>query len=123
MLVPVVGGSDKTTVSVATGNQEFHPVYDSPGNLTNSARRGHGRGVLPVAFLPIPKGIVGNHLVNMPALTLSVLQQANYSEKTLYFKKLVNSYIMLASRSNFLHFNPTWNPQLLCVALMATSKR
>ena len=56
MLVPVVCGSDKTTVSVVTGHQEYHPVYQSPGNLTNTARRGHGNSVLPVAFLPIPKG-------------------------------------------------------------------
>ncbi|KJA15337.1 hypothetical protein HYPSUDRAFT_149256 [Hypholoma sublateritium FD-334 SS-4] len=55
MLVPVICGSDKTTVSVATGHQEYHPVYQSPGNLTNTARRGHGNSVLPVAFLPIPK--------------------------------------------------------------------
>ncbi|KAJ8091523.1 hypothetical protein PM082_024443 [Marasmius tenuissimus] len=55
MFVPVVCGSDKTTVSVATGHQEYHPVYQSPGNITNAARRGHGSGVLPSAFLPIPK--------------------------------------------------------------------
>ncbi|KAI9511704.1 hypothetical protein F5148DRAFT_1274142 [Russula earlei] len=29
MLVPIFSGSDKTTVSVATGNQEYHPVYTS----------------------------------------------------------------------------------------------
>ncbi|KAH9954257.1 hypothetical protein BJV74DRAFT_880185 [Russula compacta] len=50
-----VAGSDKTTVSVATGHQEYHPVYMSPGNLTNIARRSHGNALLPVAFLPIPK--------------------------------------------------------------------
>ncbi|KAH9952829.1 hypothetical protein BJV74DRAFT_929895 [Russula compacta] len=55
MFVPVVAGSDKTTVSVATGHQEYHPVYMSPGNLTNVARRAHGNALLPVAFLPIPK--------------------------------------------------------------------
>ncbi|KAJ7824684.1 hypothetical protein B0H13DRAFT_2446949 [Mycena leptocephala] len=55
MFVPVVAGSDKTTVSVGTGHQEYHPVYSSPGNLTGIARRAHGNGVLPVAFLPIPK--------------------------------------------------------------------
>ncbi|KAJ7612392.1 hypothetical protein DFH06DRAFT_1345137 [Mycena polygramma] len=53
--VPVIAGSDKTTVSVATGHQEYHPVYASPGVLTGVARRAHGNGVLPVAFLPIPK--------------------------------------------------------------------
>ena len=57
MLVPVIAGSDKTTVSVATGHQEYHPVYVSPGVITNTARRGHGVGVLPVAFLPIPKSM------------------------------------------------------------------
>ncbi|EAU82306.2 hypothetical protein CC1G_08918 [Coprinopsis cinerea okayama7 len=55
MFVPIVAGSDKTTVSVATGHQEYHPVYMSVGNLHNTARRAHGSGVLPVAFLPIPK--------------------------------------------------------------------
>ncbi|KAJ7038606.1 hypothetical protein C8F04DRAFT_951033, partial [Mycena alexandri] len=53
--VPVVAGSDKTTVSVATGHQEYHPVYASPGVLSGPARRAHGNGVLPVAFLAIPK--------------------------------------------------------------------
>ena len=55
MFVPVIAGSDKTTVSVATGHQEYHPVYMSPGNLSNVARRAHGNALLPVAFLPIPK--------------------------------------------------------------------
>ncbi|KAF9053428.1 hypothetical protein BJ165DRAFT_1571490 [Panaeolus papilionaceus] len=55
MLVPIVAGSDKMTVSVARGHQEFHPVYLSPGNLTNTGCRAHGNSVLPVAFLPIPK--------------------------------------------------------------------
>jgi len=55
MLIPVVSGEDKTTVSVATGHQEYHPVYVSPGNISNVARRSHGDGVLPVAFLPIAK--------------------------------------------------------------------
>ncbi|KAH9994306.1 hypothetical protein BJV74DRAFT_877659 [Russula compacta] len=34
MFVPIVAGSDKTTVSVATGHQQYHPVYMSPGNVT-----------------------------------------------------------------------------------------
>jgi Plavaka transposase len=57
MFLPVVAGSDKTTVSVATGHQEYHPVYMSPGNFTNIARRAQGNAVLPVAFLPIPKSM------------------------------------------------------------------
>ncbi|KAF8263103.1 hypothetical protein EI94DRAFT_1773032 [Lactarius quietus] len=46
MLIPVVAGSDKTTVSVATRHQEYHPVYVSLGNITSTARRGHGNGIL-----------------------------------------------------------------------------
>ena len=55
MLVPVIAGSDKTTVSVATGHQEFHPVYAGAGNLDNTARRSHSQGMVPIALLPIPK--------------------------------------------------------------------
>ncbi|KAH9008005.1 hypothetical protein EDB84DRAFT_1591273 [Lactarius hengduanensis] len=47
---------DKTTVSVATGHVEYHPLYLSVGNLHNEARRGHRNGVIPIAFLAIPKG-------------------------------------------------------------------
>lgn len=55
MVVPIIGGSDKTTVSVATGHQEFHPFYLSLGNIDNSLRRAHRDAILPVAFLSIPK--------------------------------------------------------------------
>ncbi|KAH9030207.1 hypothetical protein EDB85DRAFT_1866627, partial [Lactarius pseudohatsudake] len=55
MFVPIVAGSDKTTVSIATGGQEYHPLYASLGNITNTAWHGHRNGVMPIAFLPIPK--------------------------------------------------------------------
>lgn len=61
MLVPVILGADKTTVSVATGHQEFHPVYLSLGNLHNNMRRAHGDAVLPIAFLSIPKSTYVSH--------------------------------------------------------------
>jgi hypothetical protein len=56
MLVLVILGADKTTVTAATGNQEFHPVYVSIGNVHNTVRRGHRDAVVPLAFLSIPKG-------------------------------------------------------------------
>ncbi|KAI0064201.1 hypothetical protein BV25DRAFT_1914428 [Artomyces pyxidatus] len=55
MLLPVILGADKTTVSVATGNTEFHPLYASAGNVTNEMRRAHRDAVIPIAFLAIPK--------------------------------------------------------------------
>ncbi|KAH9961190.1 hypothetical protein BGW80DRAFT_1255931 [Lactifluus volemus] len=57
MFVPVIAGSDKTTVSIVTGHQEYHPVYMSPGNLTNTAWHAHGNTLLPVMFLPNPKSV------------------------------------------------------------------
>jgi hypothetical protein len=55
MLVTVILGADKTTVSIATGHTEYHPVYLSLGNLDNSMCRGHRDSVIPIAFLAIPK--------------------------------------------------------------------
>jgi len=63
MFVPIIAGSDKTTVSVATGHQEYHPVYMSPGNLTNTAHHAHGSAFLPVMFLLIPKYYLICHLI------------------------------------------------------------
>ncbi|KAK1227851.1 hypothetical protein PQX77_009129 [Marasmius sp. AFHP31] len=55
MLCPVIIGSDKTTVSVATGQNDYYPAYLSNGNLTNNARRAHKGGVSLFMFLAIPK--------------------------------------------------------------------
>ncbi|KAJ2989849.1 hypothetical protein NUW54_g8655 [Trametes sanguinea] len=54
MLTPIILGADKTTCSVATGHQSFHPVYISLGNIHNEMRRAHRDAVVPLAFLPIP---------------------------------------------------------------------
>jgi Plavaka transposase len=56
MYCPIILGSDKTTVSVATGHVEYHPMYLSIGNLHNSVRSAHRNAVIPIAFLAIPKG-------------------------------------------------------------------
>ncbi|KAJ6574091.1 hypothetical protein B0H19DRAFT_1341063 [Mycena capillaripes] len=55
MYTPISFGSDKTTVSVATGDVEYHPAYISLGNPHNSMRRAHRNTVMPFAFLAIPK--------------------------------------------------------------------
>lgn len=56
IFVPVILGSDKTTVSVATGQHEYHPVYLSIGNARNHIRRAHKDALVLIGFLPIPKG-------------------------------------------------------------------
>ncbi|KAI0669707.1 hypothetical protein C8Q78DRAFT_977285 [Trametes maxima] len=58
MFFPFGVAADKTTTSVATGNQEFHPVYLLAGNVTNEMRRAHCDAVVPIAFLAIPKAEV-----------------------------------------------------------------
>jgi hypothetical protein len=58
MYVSSIHRADKTTVSVATGNIEYHPLYASIGNIRNNVRRAHRNGVVVVAFLAIPKGAV-----------------------------------------------------------------
>ncbi|KAF8432343.1 hypothetical protein L210DRAFT_3414078 [Boletus edulis BED1] len=55
MFVPIILGSDKTTVSVGTGNIEYWPLYLTTGNVHNSARRNHGSAVSLLGFLAIPK--------------------------------------------------------------------
>ncbi|KAE9390680.1 hypothetical protein BT96DRAFT_945950 [Gymnopus androsaceus JB14] len=55
MYCPIILGADKTTISVATGHVEYHPLYLSIGNLHNAACRGHRNGVVPIGFLVIPK--------------------------------------------------------------------
>jgi hypothetical protein len=57
MYCPIVLGSDKTIVSVATGHVEYHPLYISIGNPHNTIRRAHRNAVIPIAFLAIPKGM------------------------------------------------------------------
>lgn len=55
MFVPIVLGSDKTTVSVATGQHDYYPLYFGAGVIDNAARRAHRGGISLAAFLSVPK--------------------------------------------------------------------
>ncbi|KIL54638.1 hypothetical protein M378DRAFT_55115, partial [Amanita muscaria Koide BX008] len=52
---PVILGSDKTTVSVAMGQNVYYPLYMSNGLIHNNVRQAHRNGVALIAFLAIPK--------------------------------------------------------------------
>ncbi|KAG1890562.1 uncharacterized protein F5891DRAFT_1131665 [Suillus fuscotomentosus] len=54
MFVPIILGSDKTTVSVATGHNQYWPVYMSICNICNNVRHAHRNGVVLLGFLAIP---------------------------------------------------------------------
>jgi hypothetical protein len=56
MFVPIIMGSDKTTVSVATGDNEFYPLYMSIGNIKNNVCRAHKDALVLIGFLAIAKG-------------------------------------------------------------------
>lgn len=58
MFVPIIMGSDKTTVSVATGQNEYYPLYVSLGNVHNSVRRAHRNAVSLIGFLSMPKSML-----------------------------------------------------------------
>ncbi|EGN93687.1 hypothetical protein SERLA73DRAFT_156242 [Serpula lacrymans var. lacrymans S7.3] len=53
--VPIILGSDKTTVSVATGQNEYYPIYISIGNVHNSVCQAHQNALALLGFLSIPK--------------------------------------------------------------------
>ncbi|KAJ7027114.1 hypothetical protein C8F04DRAFT_1288082 [Mycena alexandri] len=53
--VPIILGSDKTTVSVATGQNDYYPLYMSNGLVYNNVRRAHRNAVTLIGFLAIPK--------------------------------------------------------------------
>ena len=55
-LLPIGLGSDKTTVSVATGQNDYHPLYIYLGNVYNSVWRAHRGAVAVVAFLSVAQG-------------------------------------------------------------------
>ncbi|KAI5987445.1 hypothetical protein EDD15DRAFT_2389481 [Pisolithus albus] len=55
MLVPIILGSDKTTVSVATGQNDYYPLYILIGNIHNKICCAHRNALVLLAFLAIPK--------------------------------------------------------------------
>ena len=61
MLVPIILGSDKTTVSIATGQNDYYPLYLSIGNLHNNTRCAHCNSLVLIAFLAIPKSLYFSH--------------------------------------------------------------
>lgn len=71
MFVPIILGSDKTTVSVGTGHNEYWPVYMSIGNIHNNVRRAHRDGLVLLGFLPIAKSesLIIRRLTVIQALT------------------------------------------------------
>ncbi|KAI6123241.1 hypothetical protein EDD16DRAFT_1691592 [Pisolithus croceorrhizus] len=54
-LVPIILGSDKTTISVATGQTDYYPLYLSIRNMCNTLHCAHQNAVVLIGFLAMPK--------------------------------------------------------------------
>jgi hypothetical protein len=52
---PIIFSSDKTTVSVATGHNEYWPIYLSISNIHDNIRQAHRNGIVLLGLLAIPK--------------------------------------------------------------------
>jgi hypothetical protein len=57
VFVLLILGSDKTTVSVAMGQNEYYPLYISIGNVHNGVWQAHRNALTLVVFLAIPKSM------------------------------------------------------------------
>ncbi|KAG2115732.1 uncharacterized protein F5147DRAFT_743328 [Suillus discolor] len=53
--VPIIIGSNKTTVSIATGQNDYYPLYLLIGNVHNNIQQAHRNTLALVGFLAIPK--------------------------------------------------------------------
>ncbi|KIK82055.1 hypothetical protein PAXRUDRAFT_14923 [Paxillus rubicundulus Ve08.2h10] len=53
--IPVILGSNKMTVSVATGQNNFYLLYLSIGNVHNNVWRAHRDALVLIGFLTMPK--------------------------------------------------------------------
>ena len=51
-------------MSVATGSNDYWPLYLSIGNLPNNVCRAHRGSVLVVSFLAVPHGEFPNQLIS-----------------------------------------------------------
>ncbi|OBZ69148.1 hypothetical protein A0H81_10933 [Grifola frondosa] len=100
--VPIILGSDKTTVSVATGQNEYYPLYASIGNVHNNVRRAHRNAVALIGFLAIPK-ITTRSLftLNMPTWSVTLLRIAIQLNLTLHKTAEHRSFYHLPFTNDF----------------------
>ena len=58
MFVPTIAGSDGTVVSVATGQNEYHLLFLSVGNVHNQVQRAQQGALVLIGFLAIVMDMV-----------------------------------------------------------------
>jgi hypothetical protein len=103
LFVPVILGSDKTTVSVATGQNEYYPLYRSIGNVHNTVRHAHRGALGLVGFLSIPKS-------KCAFLPFQLLGLMNYVKKRTENLKMIPNFANSAANSFTHHYKQFLNP-------------
>jgi len=126
MYCPIILGSDKTMVSVATGHVEYHPLYLSIGNPYNTVRCAHCNAVIPIVFLAIPKCmslLPYFHLRNNLnwIKNMCTIQMIVATMKVLLFKSSSDNYIICLWPQFYAHSFQGWLPLLSTDVWMATS--
>lgn len=87
MFVPTIAGSDGTVVSVATGQNEYHLLFLSVGNVHNQVQRAQQGALVLIGFLAIPKS--GSALPHLGLIANASVagQEANDTDTYWHFKK------------------------------------
>jgi hypothetical protein len=92
MFAPVILGSNKTTVSVTTGQNEYYPLYTGIGNAQNHVRRAHRNALALIGFLAIPKSMYCL-FESVPAVSIKC--------ESLKSKQLINSTKIALTSAGF----------------------
>ena len=95
MFCPVILGSDKTTVSVATGQNEYYPLYASAAVIQNHVRRAHRNGLALIGFLSIPKSKLQPINIFMYLFKTFCIQRKETNKIVSTFADFIGSYSML----------------------------
>ena len=91
MCCDLIFASDKTTVSVATGQNEYWPLYMSLGNVWNNVRRAHRNAIVVIGFLAIPKGDVVEDITLCTSLMCYCGQWKKPTQRMLHFASFAAS--------------------------------
>ena len=88
----IILGSDKTTMSVATGQNDYYPLYLSIGNIHNNVHHAHRNGVVLIGFLAMPKSM--HVLIQMdwyPTHCIATREHASKANFQLFCQQLFHS--------------------------------
>jgi hypothetical protein len=121
MFVPTVVGSDGTVVSVATGQNEYHPLYLSIRNVHNQVRRARRGALILIGFLAILKSRLDSCLSCHVTDDFPQLVRKRPTQQL--FETSRNTYSIHHSRISSRGFNHTRPSQRLSSVLTVTTER